>query len=180
MNELLPLSPESRILGAMQEIAAAAKLGSRYGLEQEFTVRHYRHRQAGITERPCCGIRWMSGGIDEERGGFHTTGETCMIAEIDLVIDMDLPPEDVDASDPSAITDVSGWDHLTTFARLFATLFLAMDSPLRLLVDDVLPGKIDPDEDSKPDQGRLVISLVVLYRVWSEDMMRLLGPGDNA
>ncbi len=180
MSDLFPVSPPVRILMRMKEIAEAAKLGTTLGLEKEFTVRHFRGRKADYTERPSLGIRWMLSDRDEEEQSAHTHSEICWRMEVDLVVDMNLPAEDEDADDPSARADLTGWDHLTAAAAMFANLFLDPDGPFIGFVDDCIPGRLDPDEDSKPDQGRLAIALIVLYRTSATDQMRLLTAEMNA
>lgn len=180
MSFALPQSPETQILERMKRIAIDAHLGKTLGLDKEFTVRHRRHRDAIYTERPALSIALVAVDVNEEEQAYHTPNENCWRAEIDLIVDMDLPAEDEDARDTSGAQDLTGWDHLTTAARMFANLYLDTDGEMFTVVDDVRPGKIDPDEDSKPDQGRLAMSVIVLYRTSARDTMRLLNAEMNA
>lgn len=53
------------------------------------------------------------------------------------------------------------------------------DGPLRQLCDWVIDGDENPDDDSQPDEGRLVKPISVVYRVRTDDPNRLLAPGEN-
>ena len=98
---------------------------------------------------------------------------------LDLVLDLPLLPErSVDA--PSGDdNDATGWDRLLGITHYVAGKLVSMESPMRLLVDDLLHGDVDPDEESQPDKGRLARSVIVLYRTSMNDPMKLLGPEQN-
>jgi hypothetical protein len=170
-----PLSPEHRILERMKEIAEAANLHAEFGLSQPFKIRHARHRVSTKGERPCMALRLVSVELDPDRQQVHTQSEVCWAMTVDIIVDMELPAEaDVAGADPT------GWNQMSSTARAFANLYFDPQSTLLTLVDDTLPGDLDPDEDSTPDDGRLVLSIVVLYRTLRDDMNILLNSEENA
>lgn len=177
----IPIAPETRILERMKEIAIAADIGAVFEIADPLTVRHYRHRKASKTERPSLSFRYDGTAFDETRQGFHTSSEVCWQMPVSIIIDLALLPEKSDHALPAADdNDATGWDRLIAVGRYASKLFVAMDSPLRGLVDDILPADVDPDDDSQPDDGRLAASVVVLYRTLSEDPLYLLAPEENA
>lgn len=168
-----PKSPISRILTRMKDIAEAAELHVAFGMEVPFKYRHERHRRTTRSERPGVAFRLVNIAVDGDAG--QDQSEIAWKAEIDIVIDLELPSEDVENGG-----DETGWDMLSATGNAVANLFLPNESPLRLLVDDILPGDVDPDEDSKPDDARLAQSLVVLYRTPWDDLNTLLSSEENA
>lgn len=177
----VPLPPETRILEAMKNIAVdnAGALSDTFGLAA-LTVRHFRHRHTDKNERPGIALRYVQSEVDNERGPMHTSSEQCWAMTVDIVVDLTLKPERSHNLAAGDDNDATGWDRLIGLARTVAGIYVDMDSPLRDLVDDVLHGDTDPDEDSQPDEGRLAISVIVLYRTLYSDPMSLLAPGENA
>ena len=177
----IPLPPETRVLERMKEIAAGLDLQAVFGLSAPVTVRHYRHRNAMASEKPGLALRLVETEINAEAAGYHTAFETCWAMKVELIVDLSLLPEAVDtlaaAGDDN---DATGWDRLLGVGRYVAGKYVAMSSPLRLLVDDVLYGDIGPDEDSQPDEGRLAAAVIVLYRTPNEDPLHLLSPEENS
>ena len=168
-----PISPISRILEEMKTIAEAAQLHVAFQMEEPFKYRHERHRRTTRSERPGVAFRLVSISVDGDAG--QGQSEIAWRAEIDIVTDLELPSEDV-----SGGGDPTGWNMLAGSSNAHVNLFLSNDSPLRQLVDDILPGDVDPDEDSKPDDARLAQSLVVLYRTPWDDLNTLLSSEENA
>lgn len=166
-------SPSSRILARMLAIAQATDIGTALGLPT-LNVRHERNRRASIGERPAMSLRLVKIELDPDRQVIHTSSEVCWQMTVDIVIDFELPSEgqDVDGDD-------TGWNNVTVAGNAFAALFIAEASPIRALVDDVIYGDIDPDEDSTPDNGRLAQSVIVLYRTLWNDPNHLLAPEEN-
>ena len=176
----IPIPPETRILELMKQIAVDADLHTTFELAEPFTVRHFRHRNTHKKERPGIALLLVESEIDNERGPYHTSSEQCWAMTVRVLLDMEFLSEkahDLPASDEN---DATGWDRILGVGRTLAGHYVMMDGPLRTLVDDVLYGDIDPDEDSKPDEGRLAFDIIVLYRTHHEDPMLLLGPGENA
>lgn len=169
----IPATPVSRIMAEMFRIADEADVGTLLGLGSSIAVRHYRHRPTNASERPCLALRVADDALNDEFEN-TTMDEVPRLLEVDLVLDMELVPEQDGEDALSDSVDPTGWDHLYGIALTYAKLFLAYDSELRDLVDDVLPGDHDPDQDSKPDDGRLVISVRVLYRTRFDDPLELL------
>lgn len=159
----------------MKTVVEAADLQTAFGLAEPIRVRHVRHRNTMKTERPCISLRLVSIEIDPERQQIHTQAETCWAMTVDIIVDMELSAEADSAGD-----DPTGWNQLAGTAAYVASLFLHPASNLLTLVDDTLPGDIDPDEDSTPDDGRLAQSIVVLYRTLRSDLNHLLNSEENA
>jgi len=174
-----PLPPETVILEEMKALLFAANIHTVFGLSKPLTVRHYRHRQSELAERPGLAIRYVSSEIDNERGAFHTSSEQCRAMTVDLVFDSVILAEVDGNVAPGDANDATGWDRLLGVGHYAAGLCVRMASPLRLIVDDLLYGDVDPDENTQPDEGRLAISVVVLYRTLFEDPLLLLGPEQN-
>ena len=176
----IPLPPETVILERMRDIAIAANIHTVLGYGDPFVVRHYRHRNTLKEEKPGIALNLIQTEIDNERGQMHTHSEQCWAMTVRVVVDLSLLPEQPVGTAAGDSNDVTGWDRLLAAARLVAGEYVKMGSDLRNLVDDVLYGDIDPDEDSQPDEGRLAIDVIVLYRTYIEDPMLLLGPETNA
>ena len=168
-----PQSPTDRILDRMVDMTVAANLHTEFGLATPFTVRHFRNRNTTKTERPAIAFRLVSEEINPEIGA--ALGEVGWAMTVDIVVDMNLRPEG-DLTTP----DESGWNQLAGTANRVANLFLDPSSQLLTMVDDTLPGDKDPDEDSTPDEGRLVQSILVLYRTLRSDLNHLLNSEENA
>jgi len=165
----------------MKAIAEAEDLHLIFQLsDNPLTVRHYRHRNTGKTERPGLALRYVQSEIDNERGPMHTSSEQCWALNVDIVIDLPLLAERDHNVPAGEDNDATGWDRLLGVGHYMAGRYCRMDSPLRQIVDDVLYGDVDPDEDSQPDEGRLASSVIVLYRTLFDDPLTLLGPEGNA
>lgn len=171
-----PLSPEHQILERMKSVTIAANLHTAFGLVDPFKVRHTRNRVSMKTERPCIALRLVSVELDPERQQVHTQAEVCWAMTVDVIVDMELPAED----DVTGGDDPTGWNQLAATAHAVVNLFLDPASDLLTLVDDTLPGDVDPDEDSTADDGRLAQSVVVLYRTLRSDLNHLLNSEENA
>jgi hypothetical protein len=178
----IPLPPETRILEEMKAIAVAqaAALKATFGLAADLTVRHFRHRHADKKERPGVALLYVQSEVDNDRGRMHTSSEQCWAMTVKIVVDLSLLPERAHSALAGDANDATGWDRLLGLARTVAGLYVDMNSPLRALVDDVMFGDVDPDEDSVPDEGRLAIAVDVLYRTLYDDPLHLLAPGENA
>jgi hypothetical protein len=139
------------------------------------TIRHARHRFSTSSEKPCLSIRWTGNNDDGARGESLTAWEKPREMNVDLQIDMALPAESSDE-------DPTGW---LAHSRIAAAALTALQTPgptnalYPPLAQWVRGGDDAPDEDSKPDDARLVKSLSVLYRVKTEDESVLLGEGVN-
>lgn len=137
------------------------------------TIRHARNRNAVRAERPALSIIWTG---DDPRPGdelFRNAWETVREFSFDLQTDVDLP------SDTEGLDD-TGWLYLTSMLAAAMEALCDPESPLRKLCDDVVPGSLDPDEKSDADNGRLVRSATVLYRVRTDDQNVLLAAGVDA
>lgn len=167
-------APIDIILKGLLAITLAADVHEIVGFETPFKVRHQRHRYAQRQDRPCISFRLVNLARDEERQTYHTSSEVCWAAEIDIIVDLELPPESatIDA-------DATGWNNLAVTANEVMKLFVEDASPIKTIVDDVLTGDTDPDEETKPDEGRLAQGIIVLYRTLFSDPNHLLSPEEN-
>ena len=176
----IPLPPETKILERVKSIITALPLKTTFGLDKAVTVRHERHRRTNKEEVPGVAIRYLETEIDNESGSMHTSSEQCWVLSLELVVDLGLLPEKSIGAASGDFIDATGWDRLLGMAHYCAGALVAMDSPLRTLIDDVEHGDVAPDEDSQPDQGRLARRVNVLYRTLYDDPLHLLSPEENA
>lgn len=177
---MIPLPPETLILENAKAIVQGLPLAATFGLPGDVFVRHFRHREARKSERPGVALRYVGTEMDNERQQFHTSSEVCRALNFDIVVDIELLPESTDLSTPSGDgNDATGWDRLLGVGHFVAGKLVAMNSPMRLIVDDLLYRDVDPDEDTQPDNGRLAAGVIVLYRTLFDDPMHLLGPEQN-
>lgn len=167
-----PQSPEEKILKKMKELLALWPFVA--AIDSPLNIRHWRNRHSKPTERPVCAIRFIDVNPDLERGRYHTTDEECWIMGAELVIDMDFPSESSEA-------DETGVGLMTVACN---QAFKALSNVATGLVaagicDDIIDMGCGPDDDSSPDEGRLVQSVNVLYRTATGDRSVLLAPGEN-
>ena len=167
-----PLTPPHRILERMLQIAIDAEIHVPFGVAKPFNFRHHRHRYAKAHERPSISLRMIAPEINPDFEAIHTMSEVCWKMTVDIIVDLDLAPE-------GAGIDETGWNQLFAIANAVTKLYVAEDSEIRLMIDDVLYGDVDPDEDCTPDNGRLAQSVVVLYRTLWNDPNHLLSSEDN-
>lgn len=135
--------------------------------------RHQRHRLLDQQERPGIEVVFVDDDAVDDQALQLNAWEQQRAMTIDLSADADLEPED-SGQDPT------GWLRLS---RICATGFSAIKrdgSATRRLADYVSLRSVNPSEESDPDQGRLAYTLVVLYRVRSDDENVLLAEGVNA
>lgn len=168
-----PLSPQEKILKATK--AALLAWDWQAAIELTPNIRHWRYRHSNPAERPCISIRYIDVNPNVDMGRYHNTDEECWIMAIELIVDMALPREESD-------DDETGVGLFTTACN---QAFKALSDVSTGLVngaqicDDVLDMGDGPDDDSSPDEGRLVQSVNVLYRTPTGDRSILLAPGEN-
>ena len=165
-------APHVRILLAIADVGRSVDYLEEAGIAEPVTIRHARNRKPVRSERPCITII-MTGDEprpDEmQRNDWETTREMTF----DLQADMELPTE-VSDEDPTGLGDIS----LFLAAMVYA--IRAPGNPLLQLVDWVMPGKLDPNDDSPSDDGRMTRGLSVVYRVRSDDENELLAAGEQS
>lgn len=168
-----PLSPEEKILKKMKELLEAWDFTTAIGFA--LAVRHWRNRHSKTLERPIVSIRFIDVNPNTDMGRYHSTDEECWIMGVELIVDVALPPESSDE-------DETGVGILTVACN---QAFKALSNVATGLVvgaqicDDVLDMGCGPDDDSSPDDARLVQSVNVLYRTATGDRSILLAPGEN-
>lgn len=169
---LLPVPPFIRLLeAALASLVLVEDWVETTGVDVN-TVRHARDRQPTRSEGKTVSLDWVGNedtDIDEIQKNAQEKQKRCMI---DITIDLKRRTE-------SSAEDPTGWlDHGRVAARVLMAL-RDEDGPLMQLCDWVIDGEEDPDEDSKPDEGRLVKRISVVYRVRADDPNHLLAMGEN-
>lgn len=165
-----PLSPEEIILTEAQAVLEAWDFESAIGFPLK--IRQWRNRHSRKDERPVISIRFIE--VEDGEGGQHTTNEQCWNLNIEILVDADLPSESSE-NDPTGIGVLTVACNQAFKALSHTVTGLA----IRGFCDDVLDRGCGPDEDSGADEGRLVQSIVVLYRTPTGDRSVLLAPGVN-
>jgi hypothetical protein len=168
---LLPDPPIDRLLVGMQQTLEAIDYADLCGIAEPVTIRHSRKRGAVRSEKPCITLIFVTDVSPPAETGI-TEWEVTRTMTVDLQADMDVP------------TDGSGQDPtgLKMLARLLAAATQALraeGSPMRLLCDWIVEGDVDPEDRAPAEDGRLVRSVDVLYRVLSTDGNVLLAAGEN-
>ncbi len=135
------------------------------------TIRHHRFRHLTEEERPGICLRWDGDKPHEDdvENGYLSLGEMRVVCNVSIEIDADIDDE---ADDPTGFKDIT---------RYVEKVLSALRDPLNphSVWDHVQYVGLGPDEDSMSDEGRLVLSLDVIYRVRSDDPSVLLSPGEN-
>jgi hypothetical protein len=174
---LLPSAPFDRILLAMEKDAEGVDYLDLAGVPGPFKIRHRRKRNPMRGERPCHTLIFVGDEAVQGETGL-STGEIVRLLTVDMQTDMELPvvlSEAIDAPD-----DKTG---LATLSRTQAAAIAAMrhpESETMKLVDWVIEGDVEPEDRAQAEDGRLVRSLVLQYRVSSVDGNVLLAAGENA
>lgn len=133
-------------------------------------TRHLRNRSTAAEERPCVAVRFDGDErADDDRN--HNGQEAVRWLHFALVADLDLDTED-------AGTDDTGQKKLGLLLAASVKGLRRAGSAIGALSDWIIPGAFDPDENSQPDEGRLVLSLTVVYRVRTDDENALLAQGE--
>ena len=164
-------TPEERLL----EAVVATAMGVDYEVEAATpikTVRHFRSRHVLKVDRNAISYRYQGDEDYEREGQYRNAHERVKVIHIGVIIDLNLEDEE-GGEDPT------GWgQHFRVYYAQLAAL-RDPDGPLLQLCDWIVDGDGEPDEDSKPDEGRLVKTISVVYRVRSEAPHVLLAQGEN-
>lgn len=186
----LPVAPFVEVLETVTSTLAVFDWGQYLddvlGLDGEgnqivLTVRDERGVAASDEERPALLVRITSDEPEESDVGvgFGVYGELRMLLGIELVFDADLPTALSEA-------DVTGLSFLASLAVIAVKVLKDavgpddLDSPLGDISAAVIERGRAPGENNTSDEGRLVQSLDVLYRVRDDDPTVLLRKGVNA
>jgi hypothetical protein len=143
------------------------------------SVRHWRGNYADQDERPAILVRIDGDEPNEADVGesFGVCGELRMNLAISLIVDADLATAVSDQ-------DRTGLGALGALALLSVrALKAAISDPdvgLGAVADNVQDAGRGPDGENSSDEGRLVQSLIVAYRVRDDDPTVLLRRGVNA
>lgn len=165
---LLPMAPIDRIAIRMKEIGETVDYADLAGVNGSVTVRHSRKRHPVRGDRPCHTIIFVGDEAVPGETGLNAW-EILRQATFDIQSDLDVPAE-----------DETGLITLGRFSAAFVQALRAEGSTLLGLVDWVSEGDIEPEDRSQPEDGRLVRSLDVMYRVRSDDGNALLAAEENA
>lgn len=163
---LIPMPPVT----VMEEALAALQGYDWQGIiDRDVTCRHFRNRASTVEERDVIAIKFVSDDLRESdwSGSYGAMGEVGMILALQLIIDVNLQSED-SGDDPTGL----------------ALLMLIAHHAVQCLKDGIAAdggcadavaddGRADDDENSS-DEGRLVQSISVLYRVAEVDRTVLL------
>lgn len=174
---MLPPAPYSRILRAIAKDAASVDYHDLAGIPGVFTIRHKRKREPVRGDRPCHTLIFVRDEYVQGETG-HTTDEIVRLVTVDIQTDIELSPVQSDATDSPE--DTTG---LETLSRAQAATIRALrdpDSETMKLVDWITEGDVEPEDRAQAEDGRLVRSLVLQYRVSSIDGNVLLAAGENA
>lgn len=166
--------PHIRLLEAIYATLKAFDFEAATGIPG-VTIRHFRNRNPKKGEKPCISIRWMGNEDARVDGQYRNEWERVKNCNVDLQVDMALPPESAAPADQ----DETGWALPSILAAAAFGALRAEGSPMAAVSDWVQESDTDPDEDSTADEGRLVQAIVVVYRVYSEDPNRLLAAGEQ-
>lgn len=180
---MIDIPPPIRLLEAIKQTLEPVDYLNRAGLAG-VRIRHRRNRNTKAGERPCIAIAFVDDdGPDDDQLDL-TCGERQRSLTVDLIADVDLAPEkadiDQDPATPGVEIDPTG--NLVP-SRLLAAAIEALKTPgsaIDVLSDYISVKSLSPDEDSQADYGRLVRTIIVLYRVRSDDENVLLAEGMNA
>lgn len=137
------------------------------------THRHFRNRNISEDERWCVALRFEHDGPQQDgEVQDRNAWEKCRELTLSLVVEGNLQTED-SGLDPTGLAQLG---------MIAAAAFRGLRDPAGPLAqkcDWMRLGDIDPDDESTPDEGRLVYAVIVLYRVRSDDENVLLALGEN-
>ncbi len=174
--DILPPVPTDQVLLALEETLrlfdwAAFGLGS-------VTIRQARNQYAAPDSVPCVTIRWVS---DEPRQSdqenrYYTADEMGVEMTVVLEIEVELEPDDGDllAKDPT------GTRLPLAIAALCQRALRAEDARISDYADGVSDRGRAQNDDSTADNARFEQTVIVLYRVRTDDPSVLLARGVNA
>jgi hypothetical protein len=179
------MTPEVKILTVVKDVLEAvdwAWIGF-----PAMLVRHRRNRPSTAEEGVggCIAIRYLSDAPreDQSQGGYLTPDEMAVSMALAFEIDLPLPPE-VTAEDAAAGVedlDPTGLLGVTTISGAIKRALKAEDSMLRQWADFAeYEGQSGDQDQNTEDQGRLDLSMGVIYRVDTTDPTRLLAQGEQA
>lgn len=182
MMALVDDPPEHRMLKAAAQDLQAVDWLDRAGVgtvDKPLMVRHFGVRQPRSDELPCLSLEWTGSTDQDQQQQYKSAGQRQKIMGLRLQVDI-APGEDVyDVNNPNAGDDPTRWlRHL----RVVAVALMALRDEagaLRQLATWITDVDKAPDEDSKPDIGRLVMQSDVVYLVSTTDPNRLFAPGEN-
>jgi len=168
---MIAMPPPIVLLRKMAELGRAADY-TQAGVTDPVTVRHARNRKPVRGEVPAISLILVSD--DPQPDEFDRNAwEKVRQMVVDVQVDVDLPTEE------SQIDD-TGMAILMMMIAVFVASLRGPDQTwLDQLCDVVLMGSLEPDDRSKPDDGRMTRALTVLYRVRSDDENVLLAAGEN-
>lgn len=165
---LLPMAPTDRIEIRMREVGEAVDFLDLAGIAEPVTIRHSRKRHPVRGDRPCLSLIFVGDVAIEGETGLNAW-EVARRMTVDVQADIDVPSD-----------DVTGRVRLGRFLAAYVGALRAEGSALLSLIDDVIEGDIDPEDRAQAEDGRLVRSLDLLYRVRRDDGNVLLTPEENA
>lgn len=168
----IPFPPAPPIIIVKQVVTVLTALNWNGMVGTAYKIRHARNRMPLASEMPCISVGIVADELyPDGSGSANTQNETIRVLRLDLQIDKGLPTE-------QSNTDPTGWDDLMRAALLgYEGLRTGDGLPMTDYVWDTLFEEYSPNEDSNSDQGRLVCSVSMIYRVSTERPSRLLCTG---
>lgn len=165
---LLSMAPTDRIEIRMREVGETVDFFDLAGVAEPVTIRHRRKREPVRGERPCFTLIFVGDVAVEGETGLNAW-EVLRRATFDLQADIDVPGDDVTGR--------------VTLGRMLAAYIGALraeGSAMLTLVDDIIEGDVNAEDRAQAEDGRLVRSLDLLYRVRRDDGNVLLTAEENA
>ncbi len=166
--------PSEIVLGKVKETIDAIAWAALVPPLPVPTIRHARFRYSTTEERPAIAIMWDGDEVrdEDESNQYLSAHELVMEQSLSIMIDVDLDAED-------SGLDNTGIKKLSRYAKAVLSALRAEGSIISGFSDFVQYRSLGPDEDSLSDEARLVLSVIVLYRVRAEDPSILLATGVN-
>ena len=150
------------VLGQVDYLAEAE-------IAENVTVRFKRSRDPVKGERPALTIIFVGDRPSNDDTG-HNAWEVVRIATFDLQADVRLVPAQ----------DITGLRTVSLLLLAAVSALRAEGGPMLQLVDWIEAGEFDPEERTQVEDGRMTLSLEIMYRVRRDDPGALLAAGENA
>ena len=163
---MIAKAPHVRLLEKALEVITGLEYEDEAGVAIA-TVRHRRNRGPNRQERNSIILGFVGDDFQEDDRN-RSMAETVRLLTFTLQADIELPTE-ISNEDPTGLGQASA------ALRVARAALTAEDGELLEMCDDITNGSYDPSDDAQPDEGRLVRTGVVVYRVRTDDPNELLA-----